>query len=104
MDIDIRVEHGRAEFWAERIRRQLDYKLSGLEHRVETLEVVLTKRAQSGDGFECRMLATLTNGEERHALTRGSFPQICVADAAARLGREITRTVTLSPTRLRVPA
>ncbi len=103
MIVELEVQEGLQAAWADRIRRQIDFKLASLTAHVRMVRVRLsvTPDKTGNDVYRCTMQATLAGSVVEEAITTGPLPNICVADAAARLARTIARAYKLSDRALR---
>ncbi len=100
MIVEIDIDTGLDAVWRERIDRQISYKFASAGAIVRMLSVRLELDEERGASiYHCRMQARLKNGERRDAETKGAYPNMCVADAAARLARSIRRDRTLASAR-----
>ncbi len=100
MIVEIDLDAGLDGVWRERIDRQISYKFASAGATVRMLSVQLElAEEQDAPIYHCRMEARLKSGERRHAETKGTYPNMCVADAAARLARSIRRDRTLASAR-----
>ena len=97
MQIEINIEPTLALSWRETIERQLNLALASLHWQVYRLDVDLESVAQEGNDaspqarYCCRLQAELRVGRTECITVFNSDPQICVADAAARLRRVVAR-------------
>ena len=92
MDINIRVSASELEPWLPRVHRQLNLNLSSLRENVRTVDVRLDKEQGNPVArITCRMQALLQDERQVMVDTNGSNPNICIADAAARLARTVGR-------------
>ena len=92
MQVDIRLGNQELEPLRVRIQRQLDFKIASLRERVNRLEVNLDQQLlDSAPKFTCTMYARLQDGQVKIAQTGGEHPNVCIADAAARLARSVSR-------------
>jgi len=94
MIIDIDVASALSDVWDTRIHRQIDFKLRPKSDSVRSLTVRLAKLdgANTAKLYECTMHARLRDGADVETVARG-LPNVCIADAASRLAREISRSV-----------
>ena len=94
MLINISLSNTMQEKWQHPIRRQVDYKLASKESSIRVLTVKLekTKDEAHKDVYECFMQARLLNGSVEQVKMTGA-PHMSIADAAARLSRQIGRNV-----------
>ena len=103
MIVELELDEGLQAAWADRIRRQIDFKLASLTAHVRMVQVWLsvTEDKTGDDMYRCTMRATLGGGVVEEVETTGPLPNICVADAAARLARTIARAYKLSDRAMR---
>ncbi len=103
MQIQINIDDTLKPAWRERIQRQLDFKLSSIYQELDRLDVnVYRVEGASGDSsrhYLCRIQASLSNGRVLNAHVQSTSPNICVADACARLRRSINRDRALGKQR-----
>ena len=96
MQVDIHLSSRELEPWRERIHRQLDFKIATLSDLVSRLEVSLERQFEGTSPlFTCNMQAHMPDGRIKVARTGGEYPNVCIADAAARLARSVGREVRL---------
>ena len=90
-----------APSWRAVIERQLNFELAALHPQVRHLLILLEPanadnwRAKQ-ETFCCRLEAELRTGETQVITALNRDPQICVADAAARLRRVVSRDKQLA--------
>ena len=86
--------------WRERIDRQINFKFASAGTNVRLLNVRLELKDEQGSSvYMCLMEARLKNGGRKSVVTQGMHPNMCIADAAARLARSISRDRVLATAR-----
>ena len=91
MNTDITLHGTLAERWRSDVQRQLDLKLASVAWLIRNLRVEISPAASAGAAYRCDIRATLGNALVLDVAVENSFVNGCVADAAARLRREIGR-------------
>ncbi len=97
MQTDIKIHPELPQTLRSAVERQLNFTLASLHWQVGRLTVELepidagTANTGGQDGFSCRLQAELRVGRAQVITVINSDPQICVADAAARLRRIVKR-------------
>ena len=92
MIVEIDIEHGLDPSLHRRVNRQINFKLASVGAQVRVLTVNLGVTGVHGERFyACTMEARLQTGERKVAHTEGKQPNMCIADAAARLARSLRR-------------
>ena len=98
MVVEIDIDAGLDGPWRERMSRQINFKFASAAASVRLLTARLKVASDGGSPlYVCEMEGRLRNGERRTVETQGSHPNICIADAAARLARSIRRDQLFSP-------
>ena len=87
------------------IDRQLNFKLASLSASLRSVHATLSTlpREVNPRGkveYLCKISARVTNGASYEVENIGPEPHMCVADAASRLARTITRAVQLDDVKL----
>ena len=75
------------------MHRQLKYKLASYADSVERVHASLVADVDHNNQsrYTCTVTATMHDGTDTAATTKGSAPNICIADAASRLARTVSR-------------
>jgi hypothetical protein len=92
----VNVQFGGPELvrWRRRISRQLDLHFASLRRRVQAVDVRLHRQNTTSEaGFVCDMQVRLRDERRLSVNARGANPNICIADAAARMARTVSREV-----------
>jgi hypothetical protein len=75
-----------------RIERLLNLQLGSVLSRFVSLKAVVSKHhGENAVPYQCELFATLKNGSRLEVTMLNSGVHVCVADAAARLLREVRR-------------
>lgn len=96
MQTEITIDPTIALSWRDIIERQLNFALASLHWQVHRLQVKLDPvlpddATRTHTGYCCRLQAELRVGRTECISVYNRDPQICVADAAARLRRVVAR-------------
>ena len=84
--------------WRERVSREIDLKFASAGSNVRLLIASLrVLKVNEGELYTCEIEARLRSGKRRKVETQGGHPNICIADAAARLARSIRRDNLFAP-------
>ena len=101
MNLTINIGPGVPNMLEKKLRRQLSYKLAAFEPSVKGLVATLSleeNRLHKTTWYLCQMRASLIGGGQYSFELRSAHPNICIADAASRLARQISRkTRSLDP-------
>ncbi|MCR9262104.1 MAG: hypothetical protein NXH95_20505 [Pseudomonadaceae bacterium] len=97
MVTQINIDSQLGPSWPAKIERQINFALSSVHWQVVNLAIDL--KAAEGNAthpdrdptYCCRLQAELRGGRKQEISVVSSNPQVCVADAAARLRRVVTR-------------
>ena len=98
MVVEIEIDAELEGLWRDRMSRQINFKFASAATSVRLLNARLVVANEADSPlYTCEMEARLRNGERRSVETQGLHPNICIADAAARLARSIRRDQLFSP-------
>ena len=82
--------------------RQLDYKVGSMSAHIKSVaaQIKTTKDNSGQTWFLCDLASELVNGTAITASVQSRYAEICISDAASRLGRAMSREIKFSsPTR-----
>ena len=97
MVTQINIESELGPSWPAKIERQINFALASVHWQVVHLAIDLNVREGAANDpdrdptYCCRLQAELRGGRKQEISVVSSNPQVCVADAAARLRRVVTR-------------
>lgn len=75
-----------------RIERILNLQLGSVSSRFASLKAIVSKQpSENAVPYRCELIGTLKNGNRLEVTMLNSGVHVCVADAAARLLREVRR-------------
>jgi ribosome-associated translation inhibitor RaiA len=94
MIVDVRFGEPDLTRWRQRVHRQLHLNLASSRARVHAVRVRLNRQGVTPEArFACEMQARLKDDRRLSVYTHGSNPNVCIADAAARLARTLSRHI-----------
>ncbi len=97
MVTQINIDSELGPSWPAKIERQINFALASVHWQVVNLAIDLKAREGAvadpdrDPTYCCRLQAELRGGRRQEISVVSSNPQVCVADAAARLRRVVTR-------------
>lgn len=97
MVTQINIECELGPSWPAKIERQINFALASVHWQVVHLAIDLKANSSAPNHLEadptycCNLQAELRGGRKKNISVVSSNPQACVADAAARLRRVVTR-------------